>query len=375
MATDVPGILIVDDNEDNRYTLQLLLESDDYERIASAASGNEAIALLEKQKFSLVLLDLMMPDLNGDEVLRLIKSDPEKRDIPVVMISADTDAEKVAQCIELGADDYLPKPFNPTILRARIGAALRRHSLRALENQYLGKVESEKRHSENLLRNILPTEIVTRLRNGETNIADHFEDATVIFADVVGFGKITARMKAFEIVACLNQLFSEFDKLAEDTGIEKIKTIGDNYMAVSGVPTPRPNHARLAAKFALDIVAATARLRSRLPVPFMIRVGLHSGPVLAGVIGTRKFAYDVWGDAVNIAARMEAASEPNRVLASAATVKALGSEYRFDGPQKVETKEGRVLEAFLVSPLDDISHLQITKTKQPRAEETRPVIE
>ena len=140
--------------------------------------------------------------------------------------------EKVSQCIELGADDYLPKPFNPTILRARIGAALRRHSLRALENEYLGKIESEKRHSENLLRNILPTEIATRLRNGESNIADHFDDATVIFADVVGFGKITARMKAYEIVACLNQLFSEFDKLAEDAGIEKIKTIGDNYMAV-----------------------------------------------------------------------------------------------------------------------------------------------
>jgi CheY-like chemotaxis protein len=107
---DVPGILIVDDNEDNRYTLHLLLESDGHERIASASGGTEAIALLEKQKFSLVLLDLMMPDLNGDEVLKLIKSDPDKRDIPVVMISADTDAEKVAQCIELGADDYLSKP-------------------------------------------------------------------------------------------------------------------------------------------------------------------------------------------------------------------------------------------------------------------------
>jgi adenylate cyclase len=115
-----------------------------------------------------------------------------------------------------------------TILRARIGAALRRHSLRALENEYLGKIENEKRHSENLLRNILPAEIATRLRNGESNIADHFDDATVIFADVVGFGKITARMKAFEIVACLNQLFSEFDKLAEDAGIEKIKTIRNN---------------------------------------------------------------------------------------------------------------------------------------------------
>jgi adenylate cyclase len=133
---DVPGILIVDDNEDNRYTLQLLLESDGHERIASASSGNEAIALLEKQKFSLVLLDLMMPDLNGDEVLKLIKGDPDKRDIPVVMLSADTDAEKITQCIELGADDYLSKPFNPTILRARIAAALRRHSLRALENEF-----------------------------------------------------------------------------------------------------------------------------------------------------------------------------------------------------------------------------------------------
>jgi adenylate cyclase len=219
------------------------------------------------------------------------------------------------------------------------------------------------------LRNILPAEIATRLRNGENNIADYFDDATVIFADVVGFGKITARMKAYEIVACLNQLFSEFDKLAEDAGIEKIKTIGDNYMAVSGVPTPRSNHARMAAKFALDMVAATGRLRARLPAPFPIRVGLHSGPVMAGVIGTRKFAYDVWGDTVNIAARLEAASQPNRVLASATTVKALGSDYAFDGPHKVDTKEGRVLEAFFVSRhIDEVSHLPVTKTNQPRAE-------
>jgi len=349
MATDLPGILIVDDNEDNRYTLQLMLESDGHERIASATGGNEAIALIEKEKFRLVLLDLMMPDLNGDEVLKLIKSDPGKRDIPVVMISADTNADKVSQCIELGADDYLPKPFNPTILRARVAAALRRHSLRAMENEYLVKIENEKRHSESLLRNILSAEIATRLRNGESNIADQLDDATVIFADVVGFGKITARMKAFEIVACLNQLFSEFDKLAEDAGIEKIKTIGDNYMAIAGVPTARTNHARMAAKFALDTVAATVRLRSRLPVPFTIRVGLHSGPVMAGVIGTRKFAYDVWGDTVNIAARMEAASEPNRVLASAATVKALGSDYGFDGPHKIDNKEGRDLEAFFIN--------------------------
>jgi adenylate cyclase len=287
-------------------------------------------------------------DLNGDEVLRLIKSNPDTRDIPVVMISADTDTDKISKCIELGADDYLPKPFNPTILRARIGSALRRESLRALENEYLSRIEQEKRHSETLLRNVLPPEIAVRLRSGESTIADHYEDATVLFADIVGFGKITARMRAYEIIGCLNQLFSEFDRLAEDAGVEKIKTIGDNYMAVAGVPTPRPNHARTATNLALDMIKAAGRLHSHLPMPFPIRVGLHSGPVMAGVIGTRRFAYDVWGDTVNIAARMEAASEPNRVLTTAATAKALGADFVLDGPQKIATKEERVLEAFFV---------------------------
>jgi adenylate cyclase len=348
MGSELPGILIVDDNDDNRYTLQLLLESDGHERIATASGGNDAIALLNKGKFNLVLLDLMMPDLNGDEVLKIIKGNPDTRDIPVVMISADSDTEKVSKCIELGAEDYLPKPFNPIILRARIGAALRQQSLRALETDYLGKMEQAKKDADSLLRNLFPPEIAARLRNGDS-IADHFEDATVIFADVVGFGKITARMKAFEIVGCLNHLFSEFDQLVEDVGVEKIKTIGDNYMAVAGIPTPRRGHARVATKLALDMIAAAERLRPRLPAPFPIRVGLHSGSVMAGVIGTRKFVYDVWGDTVNIAARLEEASQPNRVLISAAAAKLLGGEFRLDGPHQIDNKEQRALEAFFVS--------------------------
>ena len=281
--------------------------------------------------------------------LKIIKGNSETRDIPVVMISADSETENVSKCIELGADDYLQKPFNPAILRARIGAALRRGSLRALETEYIARVEQEKRNSDKLLRNVLPPEIANRLNNGANSIADHFDDATIIFADVVGFGKITARMKVYEVVGCLNHLFSEFDKLAEDVGVEKIKTIGDNYMAVAGVPTPRPGHARIAVKLALDMVVAAGRLQSRLPVPFPIRVGLHSGPVMAGIIGTRRFAYDVWGDTVNIASRLEGASQANRVLVSAATAKQLGEEFQLDGPRKVETKEQRVVEAFMVS--------------------------
>ena len=251
-GTYTPAILIVDDNEDNRYTLQLLLESDGHSRLATASGGQEALALLAREKFSLVLLDMMMPDLNGDEVLKIIKSNPDMRDVSVVMLSADTDTERVAKCIEIGADDYLPKPFNPTILRARISSELRKRSLRSMENEYLERIEEEKKNSQALLRNVLPPEIAIRLWKGETNIADHFEDATIIFADVVGFTKITARMRAFEIVACLNRLFSEFDRLVDDIGGEKIKTIGDSYMAAVGLPAPRPNHARIGSKLALD---------------------------------------------------------------------------------------------------------------------------
>jgi adenylate cyclase len=349
MRPEVSGILIVDDNEDNRYTLQLLLETEGHQRIATASDGNEALALLENETFGLVLLDVMMPGLNGDEVLKIIKGNPDTRETPVVMISADTDIEMVSKCIELGAEDYLPKPFNPIILRARIASALRRGSLRALEVDYLDKIEQEKQRSESLLRNVLPPEIAVRLRNGESRIADHYNDATVIFADIVGFGKITARMKAYEIIGCLNHIFSEFDQLAEDSGVEKIKTIGDNYMAVAGIPTPRANHARTATKLALDMISAAERLRSQLPVPFSIRVGMHSGPIIAGVIGTRRLAYDVWGDTVNIAARIEAGGQPNRVLVSATTAKALGDGFILDGPQQIATKEDRVLEAFFVS--------------------------
>ena len=349
METDAPAIPIVDDNEDNRYTLQLLLEADGHTRLATASGGHEALALLAREKFSLVLLDMMMPDLNGEEVLKIIKGNPDTRDVSVVVLSADTDTERVSKCIEIGADDYLPKPFNPTILRARISSELRKRSLRSMENEYVEKIEQEKKHSEALLRNILPPEIAVRLRKGETNIADHFEDASIIFTDVVGFTKITARMRAFEIVACLNRLFSDFDRLADDVGAEKIKTIGDSYMAALGIPVPRPNHARIAAKLALDLVTAAQRLQSSLPVPFLIRVGVHSGPVMAGVIGTRKFAYDVWGDTVNIASRVEAASQPNRVLISAATAKHLERDFKLDGPHKIETKEQRIVETFFIS--------------------------
>lgn len=341
------NILVVDDNDDNRYTLTMMLQVDGHERIATASSGSEALELLGGERFDVVLLDMMMPDVNGDEVLRRIKGNPDTRETGVVMISADTDAANISRCIELGADDYLPKPFNPGILRARLSSILQKQAFRALEKEYTAKLEAEQRRSEHLLRNILPPEIAGRLLNGESNIADLFEDATVLFADVVGFAQITSRMKPYEIVACLNRLFSEFDTLAEAAGVEKIKTIGDCYMLVAGLPSFRPDHRQVAIDLALDMVGVSERLR--LPAPFSMRIGVHSGPVMAGVIGTRKFAYDVWGDTVNIASRLEAEGRASAVLASSATAGTLGNGFALEGPRMVPTKDRRLIEAYFVT--------------------------
>jgi len=353
METDAPAILIVDDNEDNRYTLQLLLEADGHTRLATASGGHEALALLAHDKFSLVLLDMMMPDLNGEEVLKIIKGNPDTRDVSVVVLSADTDTERVSKCIEIGADDYLPKPFNPTILRARISSELRKRSLRSMENEYVEKIEQEKKHSEALLRNILPPEIAVRLRKGETNIADHFEDASIIFTDVVGFTKITARMRAFEIVACLNRLFSDFDRLADDVGAEKIKTIGDSYMAAAGFDGRADEGAAAIGRFGLAMLAAIEDERPLGDRKLDVRIGIHCGPATAGVIGDTRFSYDVWGDAVNFAARMESHGLPGRIQVSEAFRDLTKEVFSFDERGVTEIKSiGTTRTFFLVGTRD-----------------------
>lgn len=350
MDSKASRILIVDDNEDNRYTLELFLRAEGYENLVLAAGGQEALAAVARDEYALVLLDMMMPDLNGEQVLRALRANQKTRELPVIVISATSEQERVSRCIELGADDYLSKPFDPVILRARVASGLRKHSVRAMEAGYRARIEQEVRRSDDLLRRVLPGEIAARLRSGETVIADQIEDASVIFADIVGFTALTKGMHAYEVVSCLNQLFSKFDDLAASEGVEKIKTIGDCYMAVSGAPAPRSDHARCAARLALAMTETAARLGSMFPLPIEIRVGVHSGPVMAGVIGRQRFAYDVWGDTVNTAARLQSLCKPGRVLVSAAAAARLRADFECEMPQTVHMKDGEALEAMFLKP-------------------------
>lgn len=328
-------ILVVDDIEANRDLLARRLKRDGY-RVWTADGGYSALEMIARQSFDLVMLDLMMPDLNGFEVLARLKKDGSLRDTPVIMISALDEIESVARCIEAGAEDYLPKPFNPTLLQARISAALEKNNWRERERRYLEMMEAEKQKYKDLLISILPQQIVTRLNDGEATIADRHNDVTVLFSDIVGFTKMSAKLPPAHVVDYLNRVFTGFDKTAKELGVEKIKTIGDAYMVAAGVPEDREDHAEVIVEMALKMLEQVEALNHETDHPMHIRVGVHSGPVVAGIIGSHRFLYDVWGDTVNFASRLEATGTPGRVQVSEITARKIA--HRFDVSEPVDTR-------------------------------------
>ncbi|MEK0178502.1 adenylate/guanylate cyclase domain-containing protein [Microcoleus anatoxicus PTRS3] len=183
--------------------------------------------------------------------------------------------------------------------------------------------------TEKLLLNILPKPIAERLKVEQSTIADSFEEVSVLFADIVGFTELSARMSPTELVKRLNVIFSQFDQLAEEYGVEKIKTIGDAYMVVGGLPTPRDDHAEAIAEMALEMQAKIAKLSAQTGEDLAIRVGINSGPVVAGVIGVSKFTYDLWGDTVNVAARMEVTGVAGSIQVTDVTYELLKDKYLF----------------------------------------------
>jgi class 3 adenylate cyclase len=192
--------------------------------------------------------------------------------------------------------------------------------------------------SEELLLNILPPSIAERLKRDGGTIADGFADVTVLFADIVGFTKMSARMAPERVVAMLNELFCHFDDLAGAFGLEKIKTIGDCYMVAAGLPDPRADHAEAIATMSIAMLAYVHELGARIGEPLDVRIGIHSGPVVAGVIGKRKFIYDMWGDTVNTASRMESHGVPGTIQLSADTHRVLDGKFRMTARGMVEIK-------------------------------------
>ncbi len=349
-----PGtILVVDDNRLNRMKLEFSLQQQGH-KVDLAENGLQAIEKMRSQAFDLVLLDILMPEMDGYQVLDAMKQEPALRSLPVIVISALDELESIVRCIEMGAEDYLPKPFNPVLLSARIDACLEKKRLRDQEQAYLATLQEERDKAEHLLLNILPQPVAEKLKRGELVIADSFADVTVLFADIVGFTRMAENMTPGNLIMMLNGVFSCFDELAAKYGLEKIKTIGDNYLIAGGLPTPRPDHAEAVAAMALDMqqaigsMADTA-LETSQGRPVRIRIGIHTGPVVAGVVGRKKFIYDLWGDTMRVAESMEANGVPGRIQVSAVTKERLQDKYLFEARSLIPvTNKPDMMAYFLI---------------------------
>ena len=358
-ATDFSNfrVLVVDDSRTLRRILLQELKSLGIENVVQAADGGEALEVLKSNEIDLMLLDMEMPELDGLEVLELLKAEDGLQSLSVIVISGADALEKTVKCIEIGAEDFLPKPFNPVLLKARIFSSFEKKRLRDLERERLAALNLEKQlleveqmKTEKLMLNILPRPIAERLKRGEKNISGSYPDVSILFSDLVGFTKMSSQINATELVKLLNDLFTRFDKRAEALGLEKIKTIGDAYMAVGGLPIPRPDHADLCADMALGMFEDLDNFNRENGKSLNMRIGINSGPVVAGVIGFTKFSYDLWGNTVNTASRMESTSQHGRAQVSPSTHAALKDSFVMEAAGTVDCKGiGEVVTHFLVS--------------------------
>lgn len=208
---------------------------------------------------------------------------------------------------------------------------------------------TEREKAQSLLLNILPESIAKRLQQDSETIADSFEEVTVLFADIVDFTKLADHISPAELVSLLNQIFSQFDRLVERYGLEKIKTIGDSYMVVGGLPLPRSDHAEAVAEFALAMQQEIEKFNAENTQTFSMRIGIHSGPVIAGVIGLKKFIYDLWGDTVNTASRMESHGVPGYIQVSSITYERLKDNYLFKERGIIDVKGKGEMTTYLLT--------------------------
>lgn len=322
------SILVVDDQEGNLQVVGTALAGEGYD-VVLASSGKQALERIEARAPDLVLLDVVMPDMSGFKVCNVLKARPETENIPVIFLSAADEKNIILEGLASGGVDYVTKPFNNAELLSRVRTHL--------------ELQQARRCADDLLACILPDEISARLKRGERNIVDHFPDATVVFADIIGFTPASAELPPREIVDWLNGVFSAMDALTLKHGVQKIKTIGDAYMVASGVPTPCRDHAERAVEFALGLEDAARDLRGLSGVPLTLRIGINSGALVAGVIGESRFAYDLWGNTVNTAQRLEESCEPGQIHISGETRSQLPvGGYEFEARPPVEIRGKRI---------------------------------
>ena len=367
------NILYVDDEENNLTSFRAALRR--YYHIFTAQSGAEGMEIISKNDIHIIVTDQRMPNMTGVQFLQHI---PDEPDNIRMILTGFSDMEAIIEAINTGkVYRYITKPWDKDELKITIDNALEAVRLRR-DNKHLVlellennekleekvrqrtleiekksiQLEAEKSKSDQLLLNILPEEIAGELKRFGKSYARKHNQVSVLFADIKGFTTITETMAPDELITQLDESFRGFDRILEKYGIEKIKTIGDCYMCACGLPTDVENNAVIAVNAALDMQEfmtgfnTTKRIQN-LPV-FEIRIGIHTGPVIAGVVGIRKFAYDIWGDTVNLASQMEHHSLPGKINISENTFSLINGFFNCTSRGKIEAKSKGEIEMFFV---------------------------
>ncbi|HEY9650619.1 MAG TPA: adenylate/guanylate cyclase domain-containing protein [Coleofasciculaceae cyanobacterium] len=355
-------------NASDLMVLYLEMQSSEQEYLSTRKeSAMKSMLNAIQQMESAINLSPKLDDINRADALKTLRT-YESVAQEIVQLHQEI-LSKINKDVDGNSADVSKKLLNVAnaeVARARLAIAVKIQAARvlligalmsalvvgiAVAKQFRSALQTlaiEQMKSERLLLNILPAPIAQRLKQEEHTIADYFAEATVLFADIVGFTELAAETSPIELVEILNEIFSEFDELVEKHGLEKIKTIGDAYMVVGGLPTPKPNHTEAIANMALDMQALITDYCAGTGKVLSIRIGIHTGPVIAGIIGTKKFIYDLWGDTVNTASRMESHGIPGCVQVTEATYQRLKSQYLFEERGMIKVKGKGPMNCYLL---------------------------
>ena len=355
------SILIIDENKRHSELLSIALKKAGYKDVITAGNSRELFQELDesskgkKSEVDVILMDINMQGMTGFEACRLIKSSDHIRDIPIILLTTQSDPNTLKLIFGSGALDYVLKPVQTTVLLARIHSALQLKTetdIRKAREKELMETNQlliqEKEKTDQLLCNILPQKIVRDLQAfGETK-PELYKNVTVLFSDIVEFTKVSAMLDPESLIHELNEVFTGFDSLMEKHKCERIKTIGDAYLAVCGMPEANTNHAFNIVDAALSMVDFLNKRNSENLIQWKIRLGIHSGDVVGSVVGVKKYIFDIFGDTVNTASRMETNSEPMKINVSESTRNLVKDEFVFTERPSIMVKGKGKMNMFFV---------------------------
>jgi adenylate cyclase len=355
-ATDLLNakILVVDDKQANVTLLERTLGSAGYACVTSTLDPTAVCKLHETNRYDLIVLDLQMPGMDGFEVMERLKAVETDGYLPILVITAQPDHK--LRALRAGAKDFISKPFDIAEVLTRVHNMLEVRLLHVAihrKNDELKRlydqVVAERKLSERLALHVPPDSIAARLQARPDVIADSFADVTVLIADIIGFTELAPAATAERSLDMLDGIFAGFDEIAKARGLRKTKTLGNSYMATGGVPVTLDGHAEHAAHLSLDMIEALEHFNILGGHSLQVRIGIATGPVVAGVIGKRMYIYDVWGDAVNTASRMESHGVAGRVQVAESTRRALGDSFLCEERGALEVEGQGELKTWFVT--------------------------